>query len=151
MDGTSMAAHVFFGTLAFGIGITLDFVLVAVARTGRPETIRIVYEAVAKYTRFTGPLFLVTILLGVFIAIRRHESLISTWLLATYVLIVSGIAFNGAVVQRRTNSILRAVRGSTGSSTEELDRMIGAARPIGGWMLLIIMAAVIALMILKPV
>ena len=127
----------FFGTLAFGIGITLDLVLVTVARTRRLETIRLVYESVAKYARFTGPLFLVTILLGVYIALERHESLISTWLLGTYVLIVIGIVFNAAVVQRRTQTILQAVRGANGTLTPELDRISGTARPIGAWVSLL--------------
>jgi hypothetical protein len=92
-----------------------------------------------------------TILLGIYIALQRHESLTSTWLLATYVLIVIGIAFNVAVVQRRTNNILKAVHRSAGALTVELEGLIGGTRPGGAGVSLIIMAAIIALMVLKPV
>src|SRR5579864_8500926 len=85
MDALSLAAHVFLGTLAFGLGIGLDFVLVAVAKTRRPDVIRATYETVASYARWVGPLFLITVLIGFYEAARRHEALGAPWLLASYV------------------------------------------------------------------
>lgn len=145
-----MSAHVLFGTLAFGVGITLDFFLVAIARTRRLETIRVVYETVATHARLMGPLFVVAILLGVYIAYERHEPLLATWLVATYGLVAIGIVLNAAVLQRRTKRILAAVRESHGAWTPEVESAIATARPLGAWVLFILMAAVIGLMVMKP-
>jgi hypothetical protein len=71
--------------------------------------------------------------------------------IAAHVLIVIGIAFNVAVVQRRTNNILKAVHRSAGALIVELEGLISATRPGGAGVSLIIMAAIIALMVPKPV
>jgi hypothetical protein len=85
MIGTwGMPAHVFFGTLAFGVSITLDLIAAAVARTRSLETIRTVYAIAAMYSRWIGPLFGVAILLGFFEAALRRESLAAPWLIATH-------------------------------------------------------------------
>jgi hypothetical protein len=136
--------------LAFGVGITLDFILVAIARTRRIETIGLVYKAVATSARVMGPLFAIAILLGFYIAHVRHEPLLATWLLVTYALVLIGIAFNAGVLQRRTQRVLAAVRDANGSWTPELEDAAANARPLGAWVLLILMAAVIALMVMKP-
>jgi hypothetical protein len=71
--------------------------------------------------------------------------------IAAHVLIVIGIAFNVAVVQRRTNNILKAVHRPAGALIVELEGLISATRPGGAGVSLTIMAAIIALMVPKPV
>lgn len=150
MDALGISAHILFGTLAFGVVISLDFILAAVARTRRMDALRAVYETTAKAGRFIGLLFLAAILLGGYIAHERHEPMHATWLLASYGLLLLGIVFNVAVVQRRTKTLLRALDASDGTLTSELDRTIRAVRPAGAWVSLAIMAAIIALMVFKP-
>lgn len=151
MDSTSLTAHILFGTLAFGIVITSDLILVAIARTGQLETIRVTYEAVAKYAPVIGTCYALALLLGIHIALARHESLTSAWLLGTYVLLAIEIAFNNVVVQRRTKGILKTLKGSGGSPSSELKRLLNSTWPIGAIVTFLITAAVIALMIFKPV
>jgi uncharacterized membrane protein len=145
-----LAAHVFFGTAAFGLLIAFDLVSVAIARSRRIETIRIVYEAVRKYAPLTGVSFLLAILLGFYIAAQRHYPLTSKWLLISYGWIIAAGAVNGAIVQRRARNILSAIESSNGAMTASLDRVLSRTMPIGAIVGAIAMFAIIGVMIAKP-
>jgi hypothetical protein len=135
--------------LAFGVGITLDFILVAIARTRRIETIGLVSKAVGTSARLMGPLFAIAILLGFYIAQLRHEPLrnVAPRDLRTR-------PHRHRVQRRRPSAthatLLAAVRDANGAWTPELEEAAVNARPLGAWVLLILVAAVIALMVIKP-
>ncbi len=140
MYAPSLVAHVFLTTLAFGFAIVLDFVLAAVAASRNPNTIRVVYEAVARYTRLIGPLFGVGILLGFGLAHERHDS----------ALVLLTAFFGMGVGRRRYGRVLAAARGAENMVTPDLERAIAGATPLTGWVMLGLMAALIAVMFLKP-
>jgi Predicted integral membrane protein (DUF2269) len=150
MDALGLVGHVFVATLAFGFAITRDFVIVAVAKSRQVETIRTVYETAASYGRWIGPLFGLAVLLGFFLAIERHEGLTQRWLIITYVLVLLGMGVGIGLGRRRTLTILEAARNAGATMTPQLDKAIAGAQPIGAWLMLAIMAVIIALMFLKP-
>jgi hypothetical protein len=150
MYASSLVAHVFFTTLAFGFAIAIDFVLAAVAASRNPGTIRVVYEAVARYSRLIGPLFGVGILLGFGLAHERHDSATQPWLLATYALVLLTGFFGMGVGRRRYGRVLAAARAAENTLTPELDRAIAGATPLVAYVMLALMAALVAVMFLKP-
>ena len=150
MYGSSLVAHVFLTTLGFGFAIALDFVMAAVAASRNPNTIRFVYEAIARYSRFIGPLFGVGILLGFGLAHERHDNLTQPWLLMTYALVVLMAFFGMGVGRRRYGRVLAAARAAENTVTPELERAIAGATPVAAWVLLVLMAALVAVMFLKP-
>lgn len=138
-----LVVHVFFGTLGFGMAIAFDIVLVAIARSRRTEVVRVTYKTVSRYRPIVGGSFLLAILLGFFIAVVQRDSLVSPWLLASYAVLLAGGATYGLVIQRRTARILAA-------SDAELQEMLGSVSPVGAWVMVTAMAAIIALMTLRP-
>jgi hypothetical protein len=143
-------AHVFLTTLAFGFSIALDFVLAAVAASRNPNTIRLVYASVARYQRWVGPLFGVGILLGFGLAHERHDGATQPWLLVTYALVLLTAFFGMGVGRRRYGRVLAAARAAESTVTPELERAIAGANPLIGWVMLALMAALVAVMFLKP-
>jgi uncharacterized membrane protein len=150
LDLAGLIAHIFFGTLGFGVGIGFDLLLVAVARTGRLETIRVTYTAARRYAPVAGAAFLLAIVLGFYLAVERHESLTSRWLLVTYVWLLIAGAVNAVVVQRRGRRILAALEAAGNSMTPELKRILDSATPIGAIVNAVAMLAIIGLMTAKP-
>ncbi len=145
-----LAAHVFFGTLGFGVAIAFDLLLVAVARTRQLDVIGATYRVVRRYMPVVGVSFLLAIAIGGWIAVERHESLASRWLLIAYGwLIITGTT-NGVAIQRRTRRILSAIESSGGTMTPQLDGMLSRAWPLGATVAAIAMFAIIAVMIAKP-
>ena|ERR1700730_16310712 len=150
MYAPSLVAHVFFTTLAFGFSIAIDFVLAAVAASRNPQTILAVFSAVARYGRFVGPLFGVGILLGFGLAHERHDGVAQPWLLATYALVLLAAFLGAGVSRRRYGRVLAAARASGNTVTPQLESAIAGATPLIGWVMLVLMAALIAVMFLKP-
>ncbi len=150
MYAPSLVAHVFLTTLAFGFSIALDFVLAAVAASRNPNAIRVVYEAVARYSRLIGPLFGVGILLGFGLAHERHDSATQPWLLVTYALVLLTAFFGMGVGRRRYGRVLAAARAAENTLTPELEGAIAGATPLVAWVMLALMAALVAVMFLKP-
>jgi Predicted integral membrane protein (DUF2269) len=150
MYASSLVAHVFLTTLGFGFAIALDFVMAAVAASRNPNTIRFVYEAVARYSRLIGPLFGVGILLGFGLAHERHDNLVQPWLLVTYVLVLFVAFFGMGVGRRRYGRVLAAARAAENTITPELERAISGATPLVAFVMLALMAALVAVMFLKP-
>jgi hypothetical protein len=144
-----MAAHVFFGTLAFGVSITLDVIVAAAARSRSLEAIRTVYAMAATFSRWVGSLFGLAILLGFFEAIKRGESLTAPWLIATYVLLLAGTVAGIVLSRRRIAEVLSAAR-ETSVITPELERAIARTSPASAWIGVIVMGAIVTLMIVKP-
>lgn len=132
------------------MGIAFDLLLVAIARTGRIETIRVAYTAAQRYTPIVGASFLLAILLGVYVAIERHESLTSKWLLISYAWLLIAGAVNGAVVQRRSRRILAAIDASGNTMTADLKKILDSATPVGAIVTVLAMLAIIGLMTAKP-
>ncbi len=150
MYASSLVAHVFLTTLAFGFAIVLDFVLAAVAASRNPQTIRVVYEAIARYGRWIGPLLGVGILLGFGLAHERHDGPTQPWLLMTYALVLLAAFFGMGVGRRRYGRVLAAARTAENTATPELERAIAGASPLVAWVMLALMAALVAVMFLKP-
>ncbi|MDB5092677.1 MAG: putative integral rane protein [Candidatus Eremiobacteraeota bacterium] len=150
MYASSLVAHVFLTTLAFGFAIVLDFVMAAVAASRNPGTIRVVYEAVARYARLIGPLFGVGILLGFGLMHERHDSATQPWLLATYALVLLTAFFGMGVGGRRYSRVLAAARSAENTVTPELERAISGATPLAAFVMLALMLALVAVMFLKP-
>jgi len=150
MYASSLVAHVFLSTLAFGFAIAIDFVLAAVAASRNPNTIRVVYAAVARYQRWIGPLFGAGILLGFGLAHERHDGAAQPWLLATYALVLLTAFLGMGVGRRRYGRVLAAARVAENTLTPDLERAIAGATPLVGWVMLALMAALIAVMFLKP-
>jgi len=149
LDALSLVAHVFIATLAFGLAIAFDFVLIAIAKSRDVRVIRTVYEKVSIYSRWVGPLFGIAILLGFGLAGERHEPLWQPWLRVTYVLIILGFIAIG-LARRRYTLILAAARNAGDSVTPELEKAIAGASPIIAWSMLVLMITLITVMFLKP-
>jgi uncharacterized membrane protein len=150
MTNAGLAAHIFFGTLGFGVVIAFDLLLIAIARSRRLDVIQATYRTARRYLPLIGLSFLLAILLGFGIAAARHESFISRWLLITYAWLIVAGAANGIAIQRRTQRVLAEIETSHGAMTPDLERMLSRAWPIGATVSAIAMFAILAVMIAKP-
>jgi hypothetical protein len=112
--------------------------------------IRVVYEAVARYGRLIGPLFGVGILLGLCRAHERRDSATQPWLLVTYALVLLTALFGMGVGRSRYGQVLAAGHAAENTLTPELERAIAGATPLVGWVMLALMAALVAVTFLKP-
>ncbi|MDB5028209.1 MAG: hypothetical protein JWO66_1898, partial [Candidatus Eremiobacteraeota bacterium] len=115
-----------------------------------PQTIVAVYEGIARYQRFIGPLFGLGILLGFGLAHERHDAAGSPWLLITYALVLFGFAFSFGVGRRRYGRVLATARVAQNTVTPELESAIAGATPLAAWVMLGVMAALVAVMVFKP-
>lgn len=139
--------HIFLATLAFGMAIAFELVLVAVTRTQRVEAIKTAYEAANRYRPIIGISLLLAVALGFYMAVTDGYSLTAGWLLTTYgLLIVMGLVF-GAFIQRRARRVLSLVASSNGTMTDELTKAAAGATPLAAIILLVIMFLIIGAMV----
>jgi uncharacterized membrane protein len=139
--------HVFFATLAFGMSIAFELLMVGVTRTGRIDAVRAVFGAAARLRPIIGISFLVAILLGFYLAIAEHISLAAPWLLVSYACLIVAGACYGAIAQRRTRRMLALIAGSGDTMTDELAKAMSSATPLVAVIMALAMFLIIGAMI----
>jgi hypothetical protein len=151
MDATLLVAHVTFAALAFGLAIVVDLVLTRIARTGDPATIRKAYRAAFPVAITIGPMFGLTLLLGLGLGLERHESLLQPWLLVAYALFAIGVILGAGVNRSKFMRIAAAAEHSPdGTPSPELSAAIAGATPVVAILTVVLLVALLADMFLKP-
>jgi uncharacterized membrane protein len=139
--------HVFLATLAFGMSIAFELLMVGVARSGQIDAVRAVFGAATRLRPIIGISFIVAILLGFYLAIGEQISLVTPWLLVTYACFIVAGACYGAIAQRRTRKILSLLAGSGETMTDELAKAMSSATPLVAIILTLAMFLIIGAMI----
>ncbi len=92
-----IAAHVICTTLGYSGLIVANFALAVVARRQEAQSTAAAFGAVVTIERLFGPLLGVGVLLGIATLVALHLPGSAPWLIVTYVVIVVGLALQGAV------------------------------------------------------
>jgi hypothetical protein len=151
MNPAILVAHVVLATLAFGYIIFFDFVLANVARARDVRAIRTSFPAAMRTARWAGVILGLGVLFGFARAIALHFPLLSGWLVLSYILlfIAGGLGIGGTF--RRHVRVLRAASESSDDHVSpELEAAIEADRPIGAWIMIVFMVALVYIMFTKP-
>jgi hypothetical protein len=92
-----IAAHVICTTLGYSGLIVGNVALAVVARRGETQSTAVAFQAVVAIERLFGPLLGIGVLLGMGTVAALHLPGSAPWLIVSYVLIVIGLALQGAV------------------------------------------------------
>ncbi len=150
MHQAALVAHVFFGTLAFGFAITFELLMKSIGRSGDVRTIRTAFTLAVRYAIWIGPLFGIAVLLGFGVAIDRHEPLLQTWLVISYVLAAIGLFLGTGLNRPAFMGILEAAKVSPDDApSPELKAAVARFNP-ATWLMVLLMIALITLMFVKP-
>jgi hypothetical protein len=139
--------HVFLGTLAFGMAIAFELLMVGVARSGEIDAVRAVFGTALRLGPIIGGSFLVAILLGFYLAVAGGISLTAPWLLGAYVCLIVAGACYGRIAQARTRRILALVAGSGDTMNDELARAMASVTPLVALIMALAMFVMIGAMI----
>jgi uncharacterized membrane protein len=139
--------HVFLATLAFGMSIAFELLMVGVARSGRIDAVRAVFGTATRLRPIIGISFIVAILLGFYLAIAERISLSAPWLLVSYACLIIAGACYGAIAQRRTRRILSLLAGSGEKVSDELTKAMSSATPLVAVIMTLAMFLIIGAMI----
>lgn len=138
-------------TLSFGYIVFFDFALANIAKTRDIRAIRTSFPAAMRAARWVGLILGVGVLFGFARGIMLHFPLLSGWLVWSYVLlfIAGGLGIGGTF--RRHVRVLRAALTSPDDHVSpELEAAIAADRPVGAWIMIVFMVALVYLMFAKP-
>jgi hypothetical protein len=92
-----VSAHVICTTLGYGGLIVGNVALAVVARRGETQSTAIAFQVVLAIERLFGPLLGIGVLLGIATLAALHLPGSAPWLILSYVLILIGLALQGAV------------------------------------------------------
>lgn len=152
MNPAIVVAHVVFATLAFGYVAFFDFALANIAKTRDIRAIRTSFPATMRTARWVGLILGLGILFGFARAIALHFPLLSGWLVLTYVfLFVAGGFGIGGTFRRHVRVLTAAFKSADDQVSPELEAAIAADRPIGAWIMIVFMVAIVYLMFTKPI
>lgn len=138
-------------TLSFGYIVFFDFALANIAKTRDIRAIRTSFPAAMRAARWVGLILGVGVLFGFARGIMLHFPLLLGWLVWSYVLlfIAGGLGIGGTF--RRHVRVLRAALTSPDDHVSpELEAAIAADRPVGAWIMIVFMVALVYLMFAKP-
>ena len=151
MNAVILVAHVMLVTLAFGYIVFFDFALANIAKTRDVRTIRTSFPAAMRAARWVGLILGVGILFGFARAIMLHFPLLSGWLVLSYVLLlVAGALGIGGTFRRHARVLTAAFKSPDDQLSPQLEAAIAADRPIGAWIMIVFMVALVYLMFTKP-
>lgn len=106
-----LLTHVLLATAGYVGLIAANIYLLFVTGNRDANALAVALTAWRKSTRIFGPLLALGVLLGFGLAAMFHVSLLSTWLVITYVLVVAALGITGGVMvpwQIRSDRILAA-------------------------------------------
>jgi hypothetical protein len=151
MNAAILVAHVVLVTLAFGYIIFFDFVLANVARTRDIRAIRTSFPAALRTARWAGLILGLGVLFGFARAIAVHFPLLSGWLVLSYILLfVAGGLGIGGTFRRHVRVLRAALKSPDDQVSPELEAAIEADWPIGAWIMIVFMVALVYVMFTKP-
>jgi uncharacterized membrane protein len=145
--GILKVVHVLSAIVWMGGGAALIVVLLRLARSGDRAALRPLVPQIAKFMQsIGGPASGLLLISGIAMVLTGHMSFKSLWLgLGFGGLIVLG-AFGGLVMSKRMAALERAVASDDDAALSHASAQVRQ----GSTILLTIMAAIVAVMVLKP-
>lgn len=137
-----LVAHILFTTSGYAGLIAANIYLLSMSASADAGTMRAALGGWQRSVRVFGPLLGLGILFGFGLAAELRISLVSTWLVATYALIIIGMGIQGVVVvpwQRRADPALAL--GTIPPLTPVRAMLVTQS---------VVYTAIVALMVLQP-
>jgi hypothetical protein len=151
MNYADLVAHVVLTTFAFGYVAFFGFSLSNIAHTRDVRAIRASFPAAFRAARWGGILLGLGVLFGFVRALLSHIPLLSGWLVLTYIfLFIAGGLGIGGTFRGHVRVLQAALKSPDDHVSPELEAAIAADRPIGAWIMIVFMVAIVYLMFAKP-
>ena len=151
MNALILVAHVVLATLPFGYIVFFDFALANIAKTRDIRAIRTSFPAATRAARWVGLILGLGVLFGFARAIMLHFPLLSGWLVVSYILLfIAGGLGIGGTFRRHARVLTAAFTSPDDQVSPELEAAIAGDRPIGAWIMIVFMVALVYMMFTKP-
>lgn len=144
--GFLTAAHVFCATFGYAGLIYVNLWLAQVAKGGDTQAIVAAAQSAMRVTRVAGPILGLGVLLGFVLAPAAGFPLSQPWLIATYVLMLIGIAIQALLA---VPWLMQAIRSQQLAASEAVQ--LDTRRPaLIAWAFAIDFALIVLMMAAKP-